>query len=137
MKQVSITFDAPDYIKNNVEAFAVALGLTRVRNGIEQANVSIIVRMLLEMALSDQEAFVSWGEKTSEAGRLERFTIQATDEVVKELEVCAKACNMLRRDEGQLVPNLTQVIVALLEYAVNNPDLLVEWFRMCVEEGLK
>lgn len=143
MNQLSITFDAPAKLGAKIKSLAVTLGMTRVRNGEEKANKSIVVRMLLEMALSDFKAieaaeFFKWrNESREEETRLERFTVQASDEFVAELETCARACNIVRRDGGHAVPNLTQVVVVLLRYALDHPERLVEWFRLCVEEGLK
>jgi len=137
MKQVSVTFDAPTYAIDKVENLMFAMDLTRVKNGDEQANFSIGYRMLIVMGMSDYDSFYGWHElhKKDETGQLGRCTVQMTDKLVQELADVATKAKIMKRNDGQLVPNLTQVIVALLRYAVDNPDLLIEWFRMCVEEA--
>ena len=141
MKQESKTVDVPAMIAKKAEGLAVALGLTRIHRGEEKANVSIIYRILIEMGLSDRKEFIAFVEKTRSnekyTGELIRSTFQATDETVEELMICAKESNLLKRDEGQLVPNLTQVIIKLLEYAMSNPIALAGWFALCTDEGLK
>lgn len=139
MKQVSVTFDAPTYAINRVENLMFAMDLTRVKNNDEQANYSIGYRMLIVMGMSDYDSFYSWYElhKKDETGQLGRCTVQMTDKLVQELADVATKAKIMKKDEGQLVPNLTQAIVALLRYSVDNPDSLVEWFRMCIEEALQ
>jgi len=141
MKQESKTVDVPAAIAMKAENLAVVFGLTRVYKGEEQANVSIIYRILIEMGLSDRQKFIAFVDKTQSnekyIGELKRSTFQATDETVMEIMTCAKEAGLLKRDEGGLVPNFTQTVVKLLEYAVSQPIALIGWFGLCVDEGLK
>jgi len=138
MKQISLTVDIPTPLHVQAEDLAVALDFTRVRKGQEWANMSIVVRLLLQPGLADRAKFAEFVKTHDEKykGPVERVTFQVTSDIEKELRVVAIDNNLMRPEEGESVPNITTTINKLVEYALKNPVILIGWFKVCVEEVL-
>lgn len=131
ISQSNLTVDVPKPVKAGMDALALVLCLTNVRGGEEVPNRSGMARILLEIGMSHADEFLTWLEETEphNSPELHRFTFQAPNPFIDDLEKLARKAGLTRAEEGSRVPNLTQIVRRLLEFVLSRPDLIEYWFE--------
>jgi hypothetical protein len=86
LERISKSIQFPAQVIAELETLAKDLGMTRLRNGKEEGDISKIVNRAVSYMLADTDKFKSWMIGNSSNGRKHKVVVAKEKEAVKEAE---------------------------------------------------